>query len=135
MITLITPKLKDDLLADLLSVESMNVQNNIRSCAKEFDTSSDIVEAIYDQFEEMGLLQQTKCLGGTIIFRLRAKAHDFYSHGGFAAQEEILKANIQKLSDELDFLAKQLSPNLGEKAASLSTIAANIVAVLGLFKS
>ena len=78
MITFITPKLKDDLLADLLSVESMGVQNNVHSCAKEFDTSSDIIEAIYDQFEEMGLLQQTKCLGGTIIFQLKAKAHDFY---------------------------------------------------------
>ena len=134
MITLITPKLKDDLLADLLSVGSMNVQNDIHSCAKEFNTTSDIVEAVYDQFEEMGLLKQTKCLGGTIIFKLTAKAHDFYSHGGFVAQEEILKANSQKLSDELDFLAKQLSPNLCEKAASLSTIAANIAAVLGLFK-
>ena len=48
MITFITPKLKDDLLADLLSVESMGVQNNVHSCAKEFDTSSDIIEAIYD---------------------------------------------------------------------------------------
>ena len=44
MITFITPKLKDDLLADLLSVESMGVQNNVHSCAKEFDTSSDIIE-------------------------------------------------------------------------------------------
>lgn len=34
MITFITPKLKDDLLADLLSVESMGVQNNVHSCAK-----------------------------------------------------------------------------------------------------
>ena len=135
MITFITPKLKDDLLADLLSVESMGVQNNVHSCAKEFDTSSDIIEALYDQFEEMGLLQQTKCLGGTIIFQLKAKAHDFYRHGGFAAQEELLKANIQKLSDELDLLAKQLSPDLLEKANSLSTIGVNILTALSLFKS
>ena len=83
----------------------------------------------------MGLLKQTKCMDGTIFFQLKAKAHDFYSHGGFEAQEEILKANMQKLSNELDFLAKQLSPNLCEKAASLSAIAANIATVLGLFKS
>ena len=134
MVTLITPKLKDDLLADLLSVGSMNVQNDIHSCTKEFNTTSDIVEAIYDQFEEMRLLKQAKCLGGIIIFQLTAKAHDFYSHGGFTAQEEILKANIKKLSDELDFLAKQLSPNLREKVVSLSTIASNIATVLGLFK-
>ena len=46
MITLITKKLKDELLADLLSVESMKVENNIHSCAEEFDTSADIVEAV-----------------------------------------------------------------------------------------
>ena len=135
MITLITPKLKDELLADLLSVGSMNIENDIHSCAKEFDTLPDIVGAIYDLFEEMGMLKQTKFIGGKIHFQLKAKAHDFYSHGGFTAQEEILKANIQKLSDELDLLSKQLSPDLLEKVTSISTIGANILTVLGLFKS
>lgn len=59
----------------------------------------------------------------------------FFSHGGFTVQEEILKANIQKLSDELDLLAKQLSPNLLEKATSISAIGASIATALGLFKS
>lgn len=135
MITLITPKLKDDLLADLMSVKSMNVENNIHTCAKDFDTTPDIVEAIYDQFQEMGLLKQTKFLGGTIFFQLNAKAHGFYSHGGFMAQEEMLKANIQKLSNELDLLAKQLSPDLLEKASSISAIGANIIAALAFFKT
>ena len=135
MITLITPKLKDDLLADLMSVKSMNVENNIHTCAKDFDTTPDIVEAIYDQFQEMGLLKQTKFLGGTIFFQLNAKAHDFYSHGGFMAQEEMLKANIQKLSNELDLLAKQLSPDLLEKASRISAIGANIIAALAFFKT
>ena len=74
-------------------------------------------------------------LGGTIFFQLNAKAHDFYSHGGFMAQEEMLKANIQKLSNELDLLAKQLSPDLLEKASSISAIGANIIAALAFFKT
>ena len=133
--SLITPKLKDELLAELLSVGSMNVQSNIHKDAKEFNVDADVVEAIYDQLEEMGLIRQSKCLGGTIIFQITAKAHDFFSHGGFTVQEEILKANIQKFSDELDLLAKQLSPNLLEKATSISAIGASIATALGLFKS
>lgn len=135
MITLITPKLKDEFLIDLLSTESMSFTRDVSECAEKFNTSKYIVKAIYDQFEEMGLLKQERFLGGGIYIQLTAKSHDFYSHGGFTAQEELLKANIQKLSSELDLLAKQLSPNLPEKAASIASIGASIATALGLFKS
>lgn len=135
MITLITPKLKDEFLIDLLSNENMSFAMDVSECAEKFNTSKYIVEAIYDQFEEMGLLKQEAFSGGGIFIQLTTKAHDFYSHGGFTAQEELLKANIQKLSSELDLLAKQLSPNLPEKAASIASIGASIATVLALFKS
>lgn len=133
--SIITPKLKDELLIDLLSVEAMHVQGNIYETAKEFNIESDMAGAVYDQFEEMGLIKQSKCMGGTIIFEIKAKAHDFYNHGCFTVQEEILQANIQKLSDELDLLTKQLSPDLLEKVTSISTIGANILSALGFFKT
>ena len=135
MITLITPKLKDEFLIDLLSNENMSFAMEVSECAEKFNTSKDIVEAIYDQFEGMGLLKQKAFSGGGIFIQLTTKAHDFYSHGGFTAQEELLKANIQKLSSELDLLAKQLSPNLPEKAASIASIGASIATALALFKS
>ena len=90
---------------------------------------------IRDRFEEMGFIEQTKCMGGLIICKINVSAHDFIRHGGFQAQEEILMANLQKLSRELDLLSKQLSPNLAEKASMLSSIAGNILAAISLFKS
>ena len=75
-----------------------------------------------------------KYIGGRII-EIKTAAHDFYNHGGFIAQEEILKANIQKLDDELELLAKQLSPNLLDKASKISALGANILSVLTYFKS
>ena len=113
----------------------MDVQDDIESYAGKLNAAPDIIEAVLDQFEEIGLLTQTKCKEGIIGIRLKAKSHDFYNHGGFTVQEEMLKANIQKLSNELDLLAKQLSPNLLEKARSISTIGANILTALGFFKS
>lgn len=132
---LITVKLKDELLSDLLSTGSMNGLINIYTQAKEFNANPDIVEAIYDHFEELGFISQTKCIGGDILLNIKVKAHDFFNHGGFLAQEELLKANIQKLNDELELLSKNLSPDMSEKASLLSGIAANIATALGLFLS
>lgn len=135
MIAIITPKLKDELLAELISEGTMNVQDDIYFYARKLNTTPDIIEAVLDQFEEIGLLTQIKCKDGIIGIRLNAKSHDFYNHGGFTVQEEMLKANIQKLSNELDLLAKQLSPNFLEKARSISAIGANILTALSFFKS
>lgn len=135
MNNLITPRLKDELLTELLSTGYMQVQ--ISSCeeAQNFNSSPDVICAICDQFEEMGFIEQTKCMGSLIICKINVSAHDFIRHGGFQAQEEILMANLQKLSRELDLLSKQLSPNLAEKASMLSNIAGNILAAISLFKS
>lgn len=132
---IITPKLKDELLGQIVNIGSMRAETNINSTAKELNTTSDIVEAIFDQFEEMGFLTQQKFLGGNVLFLIKANAHDFYNHGGFQAQEEILKANIEKLSQELDLLSKQLSPDLLEKANKLAGISSAILSALSLFKS
>lgn len=130
---LITPKLKDALLSDIVECGGMCVETTLCETADEYDTSSDIVGAIYDQFEEMRLIKQRKCLGGTIIMDVTAKAHDLYTHGGFVVQEEILKANIEKLSQELEVLSKQLEPKLLEKANLISTIGSNILGALAFF--
>ncbi len=132
---IITPKLKDELLSQIVNSGSMRAEVNINKAAKELNTSPDIVEAIFDQFEEMELFTQQKFIGGNILFFIKAKAHDFYCHGGFQAQEEILKANIEKLSHELDLLSKQLSPDLLEKANKLAGISSAILSALSFFKS
>ncbi len=134
MNNLITPRLKDELLMELLSTGYMQVQISSYEEAQKFNCSSDIICAIYNQFEEMGFIEQTKCMGSLIICKINVNAHDFMLRGGFQAQEEILIANLQKLSRELDLLSKQLGPNLSEKASMLSGIVSNILSAISLFK-
>lgn len=57
-----------------------------------------------------------------------------YSHGGFTAEEELLKANLQKLDHELRILSDKLSPSLLETSNKISSIASCIVSALALFK-
>lgn len=133
--SIITPRLKDELLSQIVNVGSMRAETNVNTTAKELGTSSDVVEAIFDYFEELGLFTQQKFIGGKIIFFVNVKAHDFYRNGGFQAQEEILKANIEKLSHEIDLLRKQLSPDLLDSANKLAGIGSAILSALPLFKS
>lgn len=132
---LITPELKDKVLIDLLTPGSMKVSCNIHQTAKDLDIHSDLVEAIINQFERMGLIRTTKCLGGNMYININAEAHDLFAHGGFTAQEELLKANIEKLGLQLDTLSKHLSPDFLEKANQISSIAAAILSALPHFKS
>lgn len=132
---LITPELKDKVLIDLLTPGSMKVSCNIHQTAKDLDIHSDLVEAIIDQFERMGLIRTTKCLGGNMLVNINAEAHDLYTHGGFTVQEELLKANIEKLGFELESLSKQLSPDLLEKANQIAGIGTAILSALPLLKS
>ena len=82
----------------------------------------------------MGLIQVTYFTGYGARINVQAKAMDLYRHGGFIAEEEILKGNIEKLGLELDTLSKQLTPNHIEQASHLSQIAAAIMQGLTLFQ-
>ena len=62
------------------------------------------------------------------------KAHDMWAHGGFTAQEEILKANIEKLDLQLQYLTKQLGPDYLDTASKISSIGSAIMSALPLFK-
>lgn len=130
----ITPELKDKVLKDLVEV-GMYPSFNIRELSGEYGIDSSVLEAILDQFESLGLLKQTKCLGGRINVHMSANAHDLYNHGGFYAQEELLKANIEKLNRELLLLSKELEPKLLDKANMIANIGSAIISSLGFFKS
>lgn len=59
------------------------------------------------------------------------EAHDVLRLGGFVAQEELLKANIQKLGLEIDLLSKELaSSNLLEKAQRIASLGNSILSFL-----
>lgn len=133
MKTIITPSLKDDILKHFVT-QGMSFCTSFHEDCLNFDTTFEVYEAIVKQFEEMNLLECNRMLGGNAFIHLTAYAHDFYNHGGFQAQEELLKANINKLGLELEKLSKDLEPKFADRANTLSAIAANIVTTLGLFR-
>lgn len=84
--------------------------------------------------EKLELLTIESTNDGTTV-TISAKAYDMHTHGGFTAQEELLKANINKLGYELDVLSKKLEPELLETANKISSIAMAVLSALPLFKS
>ena len=65
---------------------------------------------------------------------MKAEISDFFNHGGFTAQEELLRANLEKLNLELLKLSKDLEPSVLEKANTITAIAGSVATALGLFK-
>lgn len=133
---LITPALKDKVLAEILSVDSSHVQFTFDNCEDELGMSAETAVMILRHFLEIGLLSQATFFIGNkgAVVTVNVKAHDFWAHGGFTAQEEILKANIEKLDMQLQYLAKQLGPDHLDTAAKLSSIGSAILSALPLFK-
>lgn len=130
LITIITPQLKDELLVELLATSKYRYEIDCHELAPSFNTKPFILHIMLQQFAELGLIDYPNDGRGYGKVTIRAKAHDFYLHGGFAVQEEILKANIEKLGRELEVLAASLTPDLADKAAELSSIGANILTAL-----
>jgi hypothetical protein len=96
-----------------------------------FGLHRNIVCSILDYFENNGLINQDKFLGGGIMIEILVPAHDIVSHGGFTAKEDLLTKNIEKLMLEIE----SLKPSFPDKAEKFATIISGIAAGLGLFIS
>lgn len=132
--SLITPEIKDNILTDIISIDNDFIELNYDDAFK-YNISPNQFAMIIKQFIKMGFLENKgEFMGGGIFITTTLDAHDFLSHGGFYAQEEILKANINKLGLELEALSKELGPNFIEQANKISSIASNIVSFLSLTK-
>ena len=66
---------------------------------------------------------------------LRVKAHSFMQRGGFAVEDALNEANIQKILLELDNLKKQLKPDQIDVFNKVTTIAASIATVFAAFSN
>jgi hypothetical protein len=126
---LITPELKDRILKEFVKTTGVNLKTNIRDLAKKYEIDCGTMEIILDHFENLGFFKQRKMLGGTIHFRMLVPASDFFAHGGFTAQEELLKKNLERLILEIE----SLRPSMPAKAETLTSIISNIATALGLF--
>lgn len=99
---IITPEMKDKVLADLLSADFPSFTYQYKDSQKDYGFHPQYVTLILNQFREMGLIQVTYFTGYGARINVQAKAMDLYRHGGFIAEEEILKGNIEKLGLELE---------------------------------
>ncbi|GAB0475940.1 hypothetical protein KML24004_19560 [Alistipes indistinctus] len=130
---IITPKLKDDLLSNLLDRDLRKGLIPEKECLS-FGIDPCMYVSILEQFEDMNFLSLSKTKS-CIFIDVKVDMHDFFRRGGFVAQEELLKANIEKLGYEIDLLCKHLSaPEFLDKAKTISIIGSNILSSLAFFR-
>jgi DNA-binding TFAR19-related protein (PDSD5 family) len=79
--------------------------------------------------ESLRRLSDLKLSRSVTYLAINVELHDYYLHGGFAAQEELLEKNIKKLLLEIE----ALKPSMPDKINLLTGIIANISTALGLF--
>ncbi|EGQ11790.1 hypothetical protein HMPREF9136_2632 [Prevotella dentalis DSM 3688] len=130
---LITPEMKDIVLADLLSADKPRFKFDYDNSQEEYGFAPSYTKMLLDQFQNLGLLKITYSYSDGAVIEISTKAMDLYRHGGFKAEEELLKSNIEKLSLELQNLSKQLEPKYAEKASQLAQIAGTLMQGLTLF--
>lgn len=126
---LITCSLKDEILRGFIERNEASFSADIKEMANHYNISWVTMMAILEHFENLGFIKREKTLEGETIFYIKVPAYDFFSHGGFLAQEELLKANLEKLILEIE----SLKPSIPDKVESLTAIASNIATALGLF--
>lgn len=132
---MITPKVKDKILEAIVSGKLPGTSLYYNSLFPNNEISNNELRLILEQFRDNGLLKTLK-LGTLGVYTAfpTADLFDFYNHGGFVAQEELLRANLEKLNLELLKLSKELNPSKLETINTITSVAGNIAAALGLFK-
>ena len=125
---MITNKLKDRILTDLVS-NGIEVQLDIHAYARQLNCSFEMIDAILSHFERRNLITAHRAMGGHVMIFVNVEAHDMVRLGGFTAQEELLKKNIEKLLLEIE----SLKPSMPDKIEKIAGIAANIATALTLF--
>lgn len=131
---LITPSDKDKVLTFFVAkADNERFIVDFDTLQNELDVEPQLVKVILNGFNQEDILD-VKWMNDSVRIVITYKAHDIISHGGFVAQDEILKSNIEKLDMQLQYLTKQLSPDYLDTAAKLSSIGSTILSALPLFK-
>ena len=134
--TTITPSIKDKVLfhlRDNCPLEKL-VYVPTKELLNDTETDFDTLKAILYQFERFGFFEEVGVGHDNITIIMHVELHDFAHHGGFAIQEEIFKANLDKLEFEIDFLRKQLSPDKLDSLNKISSIASALFGGLALLR-
>lgn len=132
---MITPAIKDKVLMAIVAGNLPGIFLRYEQLFPDHEISNDELRLILEQFVVDGLLKtlQLRTVGVYVAFPT-AKLFDFFNHGGFTAQEELLRANLEKLNLELLKLSKEIEPSKLEAINAITAIAASVATALGLFK-
>ena len=125
---MITNEIKDTVLKRLIETGT-RYKIDFKQLSRDIKIDFDELDSILDHFENLGFLELEKLLGGKANVRINIPAIDFYSHGGFKGQEELLRINIEKLLLEIE----SLKPSFPDKVEKITSIAAGIAGALSLF--
>lgn len=130
---MVTPEIKDKLLGYLITQKKINFDINFNDLYEQTGISYEVASIILQHFHNKGFIT-TECYKIGCWVRLNVEIYDFFNHGGFTAQEELLRANLEKLNLELLKLSKELEPSKLETINTITSVVGNIAAALGLFK-
>lgn len=131
---IITPAIKDKVLSSLLSYEETTLFFDFNKLGELLDIEQKYAIIILKQFERLGLVNLGYYDGKDIvIISLNAEIYDFFNHGSFTGQEELLRANIEKLNLELLNLSKELESSKLDTINKITAIAGSVATALGLF--
>lgn len=130
---MITPELKDKILADVItrSTKSGKMMASYSDDTPMFGISGEMVRLVLKQFEEYGLVKLHSSMHD-VTAMLKIEALDFQRNGGFQLAEQIKIAELDKLYYELEKLQKE-DPNgkWGKRAGLIMTAISTIVSILG----
>ena len=129
---LITPIQKDHVLTFLVQNAELESISGcpVNPLLKDLEIGFEAFNAIMNQFQRLGFLKDLNISQSNVFFTLLVEAHDFNYRGGFVAQEEILKTQLEKLMYELEKLQKDLGPDYLEKTSKIAGIMAAIASVM-----
>lgn len=123
------PKQKDALLKLISDCYFIRINRlSIKELCKALEIDSNILYGQMKQFENMGFIVSLS-FGATCDFMLRMDAIDFMNRGGFVAQEQLLKANIELLLSEIT----DIKQDFPKKAQTIASISEAILSAIGLF--
>lgn len=135
-IELITPFLKDQVLAFLCEncqVERMS-SGKTSELLQELEIEFNTLNGILSQFDRFGFISDLNLRVSYFSLVLHTEAHDYKQKGGFQTQEEIFKANLEKLAWEIENLKKEVAPKHLDTLSKIATIASTLISGLTLYK-
>lgn len=98
---------------------------NASTEANKAEVSKDFFNECVEYFGRRNFLEYKSAKQDYISIKLKLEAHDFIRHGGFIAEEEMLKLQFIKLDKEIRSLESQISKDKFDIISSImNTIAA-----------